>query len=53
MRPNVEVRKKTSLKCLPEICFRFEWRDENWRRRAIKEPLPNEFVMDAWKARVG
>lgn len=36
-----------------EICFREEWREENWRRREMSEPLPKEFVIDAWKARVG
>ena len=36
-----------------EICFRSEWRDENWRRREIREPLPKELVMDAWNASVG
>jgi len=25
----------------------------NWRRSAISEPLPKEFVSEAWKARVG
>ena len=36
-----------------DICLRFEWREENCRRRAMREPLPKEFVMEAWKARVG
>ena len=36
-----------------EICLRAEWRDENWRRSWIREPLPKELVMEAWKARVG
>lgn len=35
------------------ICFRSEWRAENWRSIWIKEPLPNELFTDAWKARVG
>ena len=25
----------------------------NWRSSAISEPLPNEFVREAWKASVG
>lgn len=36
-----------------EICLRSAWRMANWRRRAMSEPLPKEFVMLAWKARVG
>ena len=36
-----------------EICLRAEWREENWRRSWIKEPLPKELVMEAWKASVG
>ena len=36
-----------------EICFLEAFRVENWRRRVIKLPLPKEFVMEAWKARVG
>jgi len=36
-----------------EICLRLEWRVLNWRSRAMSEPLPKEFVSDAWKARVG
>lgn len=36
-----------------EICLRFECRVENCRRRVIRDPLPNEFVSEAWKARVG
>jgi hypothetical protein len=36
-----------------EICLRSEWREENWRRRAISDPLPKELLMDAWKANVG
>lgn len=30
-----------------DICLRSEWSVENWRRSAINEPFPNEFVMDA------
>lgn len=36
-----------------EICFREEWRVENCRSRVMREPLPKEFVMDAWNASVG
>lgn len=36
-----------------EICLRAEWRAENWRSNEMREPLPKEFVMEAWKARVG
>jgi len=36
-----------------EICFLLEWREENWRRRVMREPLPKEFVSEAWKASVG
>ena len=36
-----------------ETCLRSEWREENWRRREMREPLPKEFVMDAWNASVG
>lgn len=36
-----------------EICFLSEWREENWRRSEMREPLPKEFVIDAWNARVG
>lgn len=36
-----------------EICLRFECSVANWRRRAMREPLPKEFVREAWKARVG
>lgn len=36
-----------------DICFRSECRLENCRKRVIKDPLPNEFVMLAWKANVG
>lgn len=36
-----------------EICLRSEWSDENCRRSWIREPLPKEFVIEAWKARVG
>jgi len=25
----------------------------NWRNNAMREPLPKEFVIEAWKARVG
>lgn len=35
------------------ICFLFECSEENWRRSWIIDPLPKEFVMEAWKARVG
>ena len=33
-----------------EICLRSEWREENWRKRAMREPLPKELLMLAWKA---
>lgn len=36
-----------------DICLWLEWREENWRRSWISDPLPNEFVMDAWNASVG
>jgi len=36
-----------------EICLRSEWREENCRRSDIRDPLPNEFVIEAWKASVG
>lgn len=36
-----------------ETCFLSEWREENCRRSWIREPFPKEFVMEAWKARVG
>ena len=36
-----------------ETCFLSEWRIANWRNNAIKEPLPKEFVIDAWNAKVG
>lgn len=36
-----------------DICLRSECREENWRRSWIREPLPKEFVIEAWKARVG
>jgi hypothetical protein len=36
-----------------EICFLSEWRTENWRRSWMREPLPNELLIEAWKARVG
>ena len=36
-----------------EICFLSEWRTENWRRSWIREPLPKELLMEAWKAMVG
>lgn len=36
-----------------EICLREAWREENWRRSEMSEPLPKEFVMEAWNARVG
>ena len=36
-----------------EICLRLEWSDENWRSKVINEPLPKEFVILAWNARVG
>jgi len=36
-----------------EICFRLECNEENCRSKVIKEPLPKEFVSDAWKASVG
>ena len=36
-----------------EICLRSEWREENCRRSWMREPLPKEFVMEAWNARVG
>lgn len=36
-----------------ETCFRSLCRTENWRSSWMREPFPNEFVMEAWKARVG
>jgi hypothetical protein len=36
-----------------EICLREAWSIANCRSSAISEPLPNEFVREAWKARVG
>ena len=36
-----------------EICFLSEKSVENWRRSWMSEPLPNELLMDAWKAMVG
>ena len=36
-----------------EICFRFECSEENCRNKVINEPLPKEFVNDAWNANVG
>ena len=36
-----------------EICFRLECKEENWRSKVIREPLPKEFVSDAWNASVG
>ena len=36
-----------------EICFLFECKEENCRSKVIKDPLPNEFVKDAWNANVG
>lgn len=36
-----------------EICLREAWREENWRRREMRVPLPKELVRLAWKARVG
>jgi len=36
-----------------EICFLSLWRVENCRRSWIREPLPKELVIEAWKARVG
>lgn len=36
-----------------DICLRSEWSEENWRRSWMREPLPNEFVIDAWNASVG
>jgi hypothetical protein len=36
-----------------EICFLSEWRTENCRKSWIKDPFPNELLMDAWKAMVG
>jgi hypothetical protein len=36
-----------------DICFLSECRLENCRRSCIREPLPNEFVILAWKAKVG
>lgn len=36
-----------------EICFLSECNEENWRRSWIREPLPNELLIEAWKARVG
>ena len=36
-----------------EICFRLECRDENCRSKVIRDPLPKEFVREAWNPRVG
>ena len=36
-----------------DICLRSECREENCLRSWISEPLPNELVIEAWKARVG
>ena len=36
-----------------EICLRSECSEENWRRSCMRDPLPKEFVMDAWNASVG
>jgi hypothetical protein len=36
-----------------ETCFLSEWRSANCRSKAIKEPLPKEFVIDEWNAKVG
>lgn len=36
-----------------DICLRSEWRTENWRSSWMREPLPNEWFMEAWKASVG
>ncbi len=30
-----------------EICFRSEWSEENWRSSWMREPLPNELVIEA------
>ena len=30
-----------------EICFLSEWRTENCRKSWIKDPFPNELLMDA------
>jgi len=36
-----------------EICLRDECRAENWRRSEIRDPFPNELLIEAWNARVG
>jgi hypothetical protein len=36
-----------------EICFLSECKTENCRRSWIRDPLPNELLIDAWKAIVG
>lgn len=36
-----------------EICRLSECSAENCRRREIKDPLPKELLMEAWKASVG
>ena len=36
-----------------DICLRELCREENWRRREMRVPLPKELVREAWKARVG
>jgi hypothetical protein len=36
-----------------EICFLSACREENCRSSWMSEPFPKEFVMEAWKARVG
>lgn len=36
-----------------DICFRSECSALNCRKSWIKEPLPKEFVIEAWNASVG
>jgi len=36
-----------------EICLREACSELNCRNNVISDPLPKEFVMDAWNARVG
>lgn len=36
-----------------EICFLSEWRTENWRSSWMRDPLPNELLIEAWNAIVG
>ena len=36
-----------------DICFLLECNEDSCLSRAIKLPLPNEFVILAWKASVG